>query len=611
LRRRFALPWGVVMSNVGGAKAPVSPHGIAAAATFQSFANCYIREIDEGCNGCMVLDGSKRPCLDWYLSAQRLHLRAVLGRDSRVGPKSFGPLFSRHSGESAWQPVDPLWAVQCLIHDLTQKSQCEARPGAGLELMLQTLQSCERMTGLLGARVETFDNQPQAFIESEQSLVFGHWMHPTPKSLAGMSDWQTPTYAPEGGGRFQLEYFAATRALVRDRSVAGDLDFILRELTGDLLDRVSLRPDEVLLPMHPLQAQALLLDPRIVAAIERGALRHLGRGGPQFTATSSVRTVASDFSDWMLKFSLPVKITNSRRLNRLHELQAGVAMARLVDLLQVEKRLPKLGFLRDPAYRTVDLGDGTESGFEVIFRENPYRGEAGHGVVSLAALTAPALPGDVSRLCAVVERAAREAGLCREDAALRWFDRYMDCALSSLVRLYDETGIALEAHQQNMLIDVSRGWPTKVIYRDSQGFYLSKRHEASLCAALPDLSAIADLFYPETEIRRRFGYYLVVNQVFAVIHRLGAEELADEDSLLQRLRAHLRSEMKTLHGSGLDFVRHLLDSRTLTTKANLGARVAGIDELEGGAGASLYREMPNPLHPASYGAARSHDALAS
>jgi spermidine-citrate ligase len=247
----------------------------------------------------------------------------------------------------------------------------------------------------------------------------------------------------------------------------------------------------------------------------------------------------------------------------------------------------------------------------VIFRENPYRGEAGHGVVSLAALTAPALPGDVSRLCAVVERAAREAGLCREDAALRWFDRYMDCALSSLVRLYDKTGIALEAHQQNMLIDVSRGWPTKVIYRDSQGFYLSKRHEASLCAALPDLSAIADLFYPETEIRRRFGYYLVVNQVFAVIHRLGAEELADEDSLLQRLRAHLRSEMKTLHGSGLDFVRHLLDSRTLTTKANLGARVAGIDELEGGAGASLYREMPNPLHPASYGAARSHNALAS
>jgi spermidine-citrate ligase len=592
-------------------RAAVKSREIAAAATFQSFANCYIREIDQGRCALMTIDGNDCPCLDWYLSAQRLHLRAVLCRDSRVGPKSFGPLFSRHASESAWQPVDPLWAVQCLVHDLTQKTQCEARPGAGLELMLRTLQSCERMTGLLGSSVQTFDNQPQAFIESEQSLVFGHWMHPTPKSLAGMSDWQTPTYAPEGGGRFQLEYFAATRALVRDCSVAGDLDFILRELAGDLSDRASLQPDEVLLPMHPLQAQALLLDPRIKTAMERGVLRHLGRAGIEFTATSSVRTVASDFSDWMLKFSLPVKITNSRRLNRLHELQAGVAMARLVELLDLETRLPKLGFLRDPAYRTLDLGDGTESGFEVIFRENPYRGEAGHGVVSLAALTAPALPGEISRLRAVVERAAREAGLSREDAALRWFDRYLDCALSSLVRLYDETGIALEAHQQNMLIDVSQGWPTKVIYRDSQGFYLSKRHEAALCAALPDLRNIADLFYPEAEIQRRFGYYLVVNQVFAVIHRLGAEGLADEETLLQRLRAHLRFEMKSLRGSGLDFVRHLLDSRTLTTKANLGARVAGIDELEGGAGATLYREMPNPLHPAFTGAARSHDALAS
>ena len=73
-----------------------------------------------------------------------------------------------------------------------------------------------------------------------------------------------------------------------------------------------------------------------------------------------------------------------------HELEAGVVMAQLVDLLDLETRLPKLGFLRDPAYLTLDLPGSCESGFEVILRENPYRGANGEGVVSLAALTAPA-----------------------------------------------------------------------------------------------------------------------------------------------------------------------------------------------------------------------------
>jgi spermidine-citrate ligase len=588
------------------------PYAIAAAASFQSFANCYIREINAGCGACMTVDGCERRCLDWYLSAPRLHLRAVLSGDSQVGPKAFGPLYSRHSGEQGWQEIDPLWAVQCLVQDLTEKTRAESRPGAGLDLLLRTLQSCARIADLVQqTAVGPLDNQPQGFGESEQSLIFGHWMHPTPKSLAGMSDWQSAVYAPEGGGGFPLTYFAAPRHRVRACSVAGDLDAIVREMAGDLLDTVPLGKDEMLLPMHPLQAEALLLQPEIQALMAAGGLRLLGSGGMRFTATSSVRTVASNDCDWMLKFSLPVKITNSLRLNRTHELEAGVVMAQLVALLDLETRLPKLGFLSDPAYLTLDLPGSSESGFEVILRENPYRGEKGIGVVSLAALTAPNLPGGRQRLAALIERLAAEAGLDKAEAAHQWFDRYLDCAVTALVRLYDETGIALEAHQQNMLVDVSESWPTKVVYRDSQGFYLSERHRPALTAALPELGEIADLFYPDAEIRRRFGYYLVVNQVFAVIHRMAAEGLADEVCLLTRLRSHLVALLRTLRGSGLEFVRYLLDDRTITTKANLSVRLSGIDELEAGAGASLYREMPNPLHPANIKTVRIDDALAS
>ncbi|MFP3520836.1 IucA/IucC family protein, partial [Pseudomonas sp. SIMBA_077] len=77
--------------------------------------------------------------------------------------------------------------------------------------------------------------------------------------------------------------------------------------------------------MHPLQAEALRLDADVQPMLRGGLLRDLGACDAPFTATSSVRTVYSRSQPWMLKFSLPVQITNSLRRNRRHELDAGIA----------------------------------------------------------------------------------------------------------------------------------------------------------------------------------------------------------------------------------------------------------------------------------------------
>src|SRR5690606_11156458 len=52
------------------------------------------------------------------------------------------------------------------------------------------------------------------FLQAEQALVFGHWLHPTPKSRQGCLDWQQPLFSPELQGRFQLHIFAIDRALL-------------------------------------------------------------------------------------------------------------------------------------------------------------------------------------------------------------------------------------------------------------------------------------------------------------------------------------------------------------------------------------------------------------
>jgi spermidine-citrate ligase len=434
------------------------------------------------------------------------------------------------------------------------------------------------------------------FIAAEQSLVFGHWLHPTPKSRQGLTFWQQETYAPEFHGYFQLHYFAARGDLVEQASAIAEpagaiADSLARQGSAD----ISLRAGETLLPMHPLQAQALLLDPDVEVMIREGSLRSLGAAGAMFTATSSVRTVYSADADWMLKFSLPVRITNSVRINRRNELDAGVAMARLIERRGLAAEFPTFRIITDPAFITLAIPGRSESGFETILRENPFKANRGRGVVTLAALTADPLPGQVSRLARLLARIHTiESGSISKIAAT-WFRRYLACAVAPLVHLYDLHGFALEAHQQNSLIDISKGYPRLGYYRDNQGFYLSEQHRPEIARTVPETETIGSLYFSETEINDRFAYYLIVNQVFSVISRMTHDGVAEEIHLLRILRQTLKALALELNGSGRNFLRHVLDQPRIGTKANLAIRLVDVDELSSTAGHSLYVSLPNPL----------------
>jgi siderophore synthetase component len=160
-----------------------------------------------------------------------------------------------------------------------------------------------------------------------------------------------------------------------------------------------------------------------------------------------------------------------------------------------------------------------------------------------------------------------------------------------LIRLYDDYGVALEAHQQNTLLDIGMGYPAASYYRDNQGFYLSERYRSLLAGHAPETETIASLYFADAEIRDRFAYYLIVNQVFSVISRMGHDGLCDEGVLLFALRAHLEHCAETMSGAGRDFARHVLDLPTITSKANLTTRLFDVDELQSSGVHSLYRPI--------------------
>lgn len=573
----------------------------AKAATFKSFANCYLREIDAGSLLRLSSELNETQYIEWSLDGFQATVRVELIYSSLCGAQSFGDITWRQTGlvqeaQRQWKSLDPILATHLLLCEAYSRRGLDSSGAKQIELLSAILDSCQNMVRFSHA-TNTKPSLPCCFIEAEQSLVFGHWQHPTPKSQTGYSHKAQEVYAPEFHNAFQLDYFAAQRSIVdEDTSV----DLPAGELILDACDvDFELGDDECLLPLHPLQSAVLTEQPDIQSLIAAGALRYLGRGGRFFQATSSMRTLYSEDSDWMLKFSLPIRLTNSVRLNLREELEAGVAMSRLLRQGKILDDCGALKIIDDPAFLTLKLAGKRESGFEVIIRRNPFKRGQEQRVVQVAALTADPLPGMTSQLNIEVTTIALNENTDVSNVAERWFAAYLVSAFSPLVRLYDRYGIAYEAHQQNCLIDLSQGYPCSAYLRDNQGYYLSERYADILKGAAS--TSIGSLYYNEDVIRARLSYYLVINQVFSVIGRLGRDQLCEEQTLLQHFHTVLQELESELTAAGRDFVTHLLYSPVLTSKLNLTTRLMSVDELESRESIPFYHDVPNPLYDVTLG----------
>lgn len=562
---------------------------IAERATFETLANAFMREIDAG-------QHPGAGTVEWRVGTEGEIVRAELSYASLCGPHRFGRLWLIRAGRTP-ELLAPHDAVHVLVREAYRRTRHGERSAKARERESELLLRIMLSAKAVATNVERAADTPTAddFIASEHAIVFGHTFHPTPKSMQGIAGWQRDTYAPETSRRFRLVAFAAPAELVA-QDTAGRLPAtnVLARIAGPET-RAALRPDERLLLMHPLQAEALLLDDDVAALVDDGRLRPLGPAGPPFAATSSMRTVWSEASPFMLKFSLPVRITNSVRVNRIHELAAGVALARYFRRTRVLTALPRLRMLHDTAWTTLQLPGRPESGFETILRQNPFRGPCARNVATIAALTGEGVAGRPSLAERMVRTYATAISAPVPIAATAWFAAYLECALVPLVTLYDQTGIAIEAHQQNALIVFDRGRPKQLITRDSQGLYVATSYADRLMRTVPEAAVVEDVFYDEMEVSRRFAYYLVVNQIFGVAARLGRDRLASEEVLLAQLRQRLDRLSCELTAAGRRFCRDLLDRPTITMKANLAARLTDVDEITAGNAVPMYGEMANVL----------------
>lgn len=348
----------------------------------------------------------------------------------------------------------------------------------------------------------------------------------------------------------------------------------------------------------------MALRPQIAQLLAEGRLHDLGAHGEPWHPTSSVRTVCRPGTPWMLKLSLGLRITNSRRENLRKELYRGVEVHQLLETgLGAEWRAAHPGFdiVRDPAWIGVDLpglDESGASGLDTVLRQQPFG--PSERVLCVAGLVAERPIGDAaagvpSALGDLVRSLARRTGRPLPTVVAEWFLRYLDAVVLPVLWLDGQAGVALEAHQQNSLVLLDAdGWPSGGRFRDNQGYYFRASHAERLELRLPGLGKASDTFVEDAVADERFAYYLGINHILGLIGAFGSQRLADERVLLAALRGFLTGPAATATGSTLP--AHLLESAQLRCKANLLTRLHGLDELVGPVETqSVYVSIPNPV----------------
>ncbi|MFE9449838.1 IucA/IucC family protein [Streptomyces sp. NPDC006739] len=578
---------------------PHDPRTAAQAAAVENLLRCWVREI-----GLTAADGG---ILRIPLPASGTALLAPVDHWSPTGWHRFGPPRLADAPAGA-PPVDAVTLAALLTretHTGTPDAPAATLSSDAGDLVARVADSLRRTVTFISHRLEHPADGPDLFLAAEQALLLGHPHHPTPKSREGLTEAEARLYSPELRGSFPLHWMAVASSLLATDSAWTERGRPLpaAHLTERLADTALPLPDGyAALPLHPWQARDVRHREQTALLLDSGLLRDLGPAGSPWHPTSSVRTVHRSGAPAMLKLSLGLRITNSRRDNLRKELHRGVEVHRLLRgglAKQWQAAHPGFDIVRDPAWLAVDDPDGLPvPGLDVMIRHNPFT--PGDDVACVAGLVSPrplAQP-DTSRLSQLVTRLAASTGRPLGAVAAEWFLRYLEHVVRPVLWLDSEVGIALEAHQQNTLLLLDGdGWPAGGRYRDNQGYYFRESRRAELDARQPGIGEHSDSFVGDDVTDERFVYYLAVNNVLGLIGAFGYQRLADEYLLLAAFRRFLTEVASGPAALRTSLPGRLLDSPVLRCKANLLTRLHGLDELVGPVDTqSVYVTIANPLH---------------
>ena len=442
------------------------------------------------------------------------------------------------------------------------------------------------------------------FQQAEQGLLIGHSFHPAPKSREQFSAEDAKTYSPELGGEFALLWLAVNHSILisgssGEKTAAERLDELVFE---DQLLALAIsgivNENESVFPVHPWQWKVLQEQEDIQAYLESGFIRKLGSLGATWYPTSSTRSLYSPKLPYMLKFSLSVKLTNSIRNLSLKEVIRGTRLNQLFTDTEISDELGyQQGFqvMQEPSYLgLMDRNGAVIDESLVAFRDNPLSEKPEEEAVVLATLTQQNPYGGESLLAKRIKDYADSSPLSLSQVAQQWFSAYCQYAVVPLFTLQANYGVVFLAHQQNIVMQLKRGFPIGMYYRDCQGTGYTDLAFERFPEALNQTKQDIENYWNHDKVRRYFAYYLIINSTFNVIASIAAYCDVSEKTLVKELR----KQLEVLRDKGVrdqQCLNYVLDSDALCCKGNFYCYLQNMNENSILDPAVIYFDLPNPL----------------
>ncbi|WP_372844613.1 IucA/IucC family siderophore biosynthesis protein [Psychrobacter sp.] len=467
------------------------------------------------------------------------------------------------------------------------------------------------------------------YIASEQTLLWGHAYHPSPKSRQGVDMASLLAHSPETQSQFTLFWFKVDPSLIS--YIGKDTKAILRNIARTLLADELLAPvnadtgglntdslntdsdtDWVYYPCHPWEVDGILANPTIKRAIASGYMIPLGLAGKAVSPTSSVRTLYHDQLTHFIKCSIHVRLTNCIRKNAWYELHSAVYLNNILEKIDRSKRLtaPAFKLMLEPGAATLDMSakfpDGNASSaqfitesFGLLFRESFTTDD----ITYLTSQVAAALFTEDRFGDSVIERQLQHRCNRRDQhdnervpydtLACLWFKRYANILIDGTFDYFFNHGVVFEPHLQNTVIGFHQDLPTCVWIRDLEGTKL-----VDSLWSLTDATGLSErckqsIRYSRAAGWSRIAYCIFVNNLSEAIFYLcrGSQSAKTlEVRLWQRVKEILIN-WQLVYGSQPE-IQDLLDGGSLPSKTNYKTRLLTLADKH-----SAYVMLPCPWQP--------------
>lgn len=435
----------------------------------------------------------------------------------------------------------PWRAASC--SDVISLLLSEMAATVGEAINAELAEQIENSIGITRAFVEhsPVRSSKASYIHSEQSLLWGHPMHPSPKSRSGVEHNALLACSPEVGASFPLVWFRVAPSLWQ---CSGDARVV------EML--ASLGGEENCYPCHPWEVEHIVNSPLYQRAEVQGLISLLGEGGMELFPTSSVRTLYGEGLPWYLKCSIHVRLTNCVRKNAWYELESAVALSERLasQLTALETRTPGFRIMREPAATSLDFSQLTtgdelaevrhlQECFGILYRENLSAEELAQYQPQMAAALFAYDRAGISQIQDVIARLSLARHLHHRDACLLWLGSYLDILLTGVMDAFFNEGIVFEPHMQNVLVGMEDYLPARVWVRDLEGTKLTSERWSSEDLADMSEQARQSVWYSREKGWNRIAYCLLINHLSEALFHLadGNRELEQQlwDLLASRL----------------------------------------------------------------------------